>query len=246
MDARHNFDTATATRCPDPGQWSNELVRTHDRLVHKIARQVFSRVSSAIAMEDLVQIGQIALIMAARTFVDRGTAAFSTYATVRVRGAMIDELRRSATMSREALRRRRGFEKARQELHGTLGRVPNDGEMASHVNMAVGAYRSAINSMQSIEYRSIDEEYSDSSAWFADLSPGVDEVMDVERRRTAISASIAKLPEREQVVLQLYFVDECSLEEIGKIFNVGAARVCQIKANALKSLRSGLGQWQDD
>jgi RNA polymerase sigma factor for flagellar operon FliA len=211
-----------------------------------VARQVFARVSSAIALEDLIQIGQIALIVAARTFVDRGEAAFSTYATVRVRGAMIDELRKSATMSRDALRRRREFEKARQELRGTLGRLPSDSEMASHVNMAIGAYRTAVNSMQSIEYRSIDEEYSDSSSWFADLAPAADEVMDIERRRNAIAATIATLPEREQVVLQLYFIDECSLEEIGKIFNVGAARVCQIKATALKSLRNSLGAWRDD
>jgi RNA polymerase sigma factor FliA len=85
MDAHHSFDMATATPCPNPAAWSDELVHTNQKLVQRIARHVFARVSSAIAVEDLIQIGQIALIMAARTFVDRGTAAFSTYATMRVR-----------------------------------------------------------------------------------------------------------------------------------------------------------------
>jgi RNA polymerase sigma factor FliA len=159
---------------------------------------------------------------------------------------MIDELRKSATMSREALRRRRAFEKANQELRGTLGRLPNDSEMAEHVNMAVGAYRNAKNTMQSIEYHSIEDEYSDSNSWFADLSPPADEMMDAARRREAIAGAIGKLPEREQIVLQLFFVEECSLDEIGQIFNVGAARICQIKAAALKKMRALLQRWCED
>ena len=244
MDARHNFDVATATPYNMQDTWADELVRSNRGLVHKVARQVFTHVASSIPVEDLIQIGQIALIEAARNFVDRGTAMFSTYATLRVRGAMIDELRRLATMPRNALRQRRQFEKVRADLHAALGRQPTDAEMASRVDMAIGAYRSAINSMQTIEYRSIDEEYSDKSSVFADLAPGPDETLDLKRRRDAIASVIATLPEREQTILQLYFVDECSLEEIGRIFEVGPARICQIKKAALDTLRGQLGQWR--
>jgi len=112
--------------------------------------------------------------------------------------------------------------------------------------MAIGAYRAALDSMQAIEYTSIDDAYSDMSSWFADRAPGADEVLEVNRRRDAIAKAVAKLPEREQTILQLFFVEECSLEEIGRIFHVSAARVCQIKRTALAGLRGGLKQWRHD
>jgi RNA polymerase sigma factor for flagellar operon FliA len=244
MDARHNFDIATTTRYNVPETCSDALIRTNGKLVHRVARQVFHRVSSSIPIEDLVQTGQIALIEAARNFVDRGTAAFSTYATLRIRGAMIDELRRLATMSRNALRQRRQFEKVQTELRAEFGRPPTEAEMAEKVDMAIGAYRAAVGSMQAIEYRSIDDEYSDTSGWFADLAPGADETLDLDRRQKAMAAVIANLPEREQTILQLFFVDECSLAEIGKMFAVGPARICQIKKNALDTMREQLINWR--
>jgi RNA polymerase sigma factor for flagellar operon FliA len=171
---------------------------------------------------------------------------FSTYANIRVRGAMIDELRKTATISRESMRRRRQFAKARQDLSTSLGRAPSDSEMAERVEMGIGAYQSALDAMQAIEYTSIDDAYSDTSSWFADQAAGADEVLEVNRRRDAIATAIAKLPEREQVILQLFFVDECSLDEIGKIFNVSSTRVCQIKRAALEGLRGDLGKWHED
>lgn len=244
MDARHNFDMATATRCSLPEAWSDVLIRANQKLVHKVARQIFHRVSISIPVEDLVQVGQIALIEAARNFVDRGTAAFSTYATLRVRGAMIDELRKSATISRSALRQRRQFEKVQTDFRTEFGRSPTEAEMAANVDMAIGAYRAALGSMQAIEYRSIEEEYSDTSSCFADLSPAADETFDLERRKEAMAAIIARLPQREQTILRLFFVDECSLVEIGTIFDVGPARICQIKKRALDTLREQLAHWR--
>jgi len=247
MDARVNMmDFGTiSSATPDIESESNRLIRTHPGLAKKLAWQVFSRVSSAIPVEDLIQIGQIALIEAARTFVDRGTAMFSSYATMRIRGAMIDELRKSATISRKSLRQRRIFGRAQSELQASLGRPPSEVEMADSVNMAMAAYRAAVSSMQTIEYTSIDDAYSDSSSWFADLAPAADEVLDTQRRRKSIADAISELPEREQVILQLYFVDECSLEEISKVFDVSAARICQIKRVALENMRGKLAQWRD-
>jgi RNA polymerase sigma factor for flagellar operon FliA len=244
MDARHNFDMATVTHFKIPETCSDELILTNGKLVRKIAKQVFFRVSNSISVEDLNQIGQIALIEAARNFVDRGTAAFGTYATLRIRGAMIDELRRLATMSRDTLRQRRQFQKVESKLCAEFGRSPTETEMAEKVDMAIGAYRAAIGSMQAIEYRSIDDEYSDSSSWFADLAPAADETLDIDRRQKAMAAVIGKLPEREQIVLHLFFVEECSLADIGKIFDVGPARICQIKKSALDKMREQLAHWR--
>lgn len=246
MDARLLADFATAEPNRGPDVAPEDLVRLNSKLVERIARRVYRDTSSSIAIEDLIQIGQIALIEAANTFVDRGTAMFTTYANLRVRGAMIDELRKSATISREAMRRRRQFAKARQDLSTRLGRSPDESEMAAHVDLGLGAYRAAIDSMQAIEYTSIDDVYVDTSSWFADRTPGADELLELDRRRTAIAKAVAKLPEREQTILQMFFVDECSLDEISRIFNVSATRICQIKRAALQGLRGDLSQWQDD
>ncbi len=192
-----------------------------------------------------MQIGMIALIEAARAFEDRGHAAFATYATVRIRGSMIDQLRKGATLVRSAIRRRREFGTARSALEGLLGRPPTDEEMAEKVEMTVEAYRIAAAGTHAAKTESIDDTYSDHSHWFADSAPTAHEQLSSKTMQKAIAAAVRLLPEREAMVLQLYFVEELNLEEIGQVLGVGAARVCQIKKAALGKLRSKLGGWED-
>nr|WP_295659223.1 RNA polymerase sigma factor FliA [Polymorphobacter sp.] len=213
------------------------LVQSHLGLVRKIAWHVHARVSSAIEVEDLIQIGMIALIEAARGFEDRGHAAFATYATVRVRGSMIDQLRKSATLVRSAIRRRREFGIARASLEGLIGRPATDEEMAERLEMTVEAYRTAANATHAVRYESIDNVYSDHSEWFADDTPSAFDALARGDLKRAISTAVGNLPEREALVLQLYYVEEMNLEEIGQVLDVGAARVCQIKKAALDKLR---------
>lgn len=222
------------------------LVATSQKLVRRVAWQVYSRTSTSIPVEDLIQIGHIALIEASRAFVDRGTAVFSSYATLRIRGAMIDALRKSATISRLSLRRRREFAEVRKNLNSSLGRAPTEGEMADHFDMPIGAYQGAIDAMNGVEYSSIDEVYSDQSSWFADGSDDAFTVLSTARRAETVAAAIAQLTEREQVILQLYYADDCTLEEIGAIFSVRSARICQIKKAALLHLRVQLRAWAEE
>jgi len=245
MDARLGLNlglySPAALARTDP----DRLIANHIGLVRKIAWHVHARVSTALDIEELVQVGLVALIEAARTFEDRGHAAFSTYATMRVRGAMIDALRKQATMCRSALRRRRELAAARQELEGRLGRTASDSELAAHMGLSVTELRDAINSTQGIRYESIDEVYSDHSIWFADDSADAFERLQSSELRADLTAAIAQLPEREAMVLQLYFVEELNLEEIGRILGVGAARVCQIKKVALARVRKLLSHWEE-
>src|SRR6201999_4581929 len=110
------------------------LVRSHMPLVRKIAWHVHARVASAIDIEDLAQIGMVALVESANSFEDRGHA-FATYATLRIRGAMIDHLRRHALLCRSAMARRRDLAAVRQRLEGRLGRAALEDEMAAEMNM---------------------------------------------------------------------------------------------------------------
>ena len=242
MDARFGFDGFTRARALQPED-PDGLVTRHLALVRRLAWHVHSRISSAIEVEDLIQIGTIALIEAARSFEDRGEASFATYATMRIRGGMIDGLRKSATMVRSAMRRRREFGIVRSSLEGQLGRPATDAEMAERLELTVAAYRAAAETTHAARIESIDDVYSDHSASFADDGPDAFEALAQHGLKRAVTAAIDALPPREALILQLYFVEELNLEEIGATLNVGAARVCQIKKAALAKVRARLAAW---
>ena len=218
------------------------LVRTHMPLVRRIAWHVHARVASAIDVEDMAQIGMVALVEAANSFEDRGHA-FATYATLRIRGAMIDHLRRHATICRSAIQRRRELAQVRGRLESRLGRGATEAEMAGEMGLAAADYRAMVDDSQAVQQDSIDEVYSDHSMWFADVEERADDAIDRERLQAAVAAAISGLPEREAMVLQLDVVEEMNLEEIGQTLGVGAARVCQIKKAALDRLRKQLADW---
>ncbi len=245
MDARLGLDPALYAPARLARTDPERLVSSHLGLVRKIAWHVHARVSSAIDIEDLVQIGMIALIESARAFEDRGHAAFATYATVRIRGAMIDQLRKGATLVRSAMRRRREWGAVRSALEGLLGRTASDAEMAEKLEITVEAYRAAMAMTVATQTESIDDVYSDHSDWFADDTPSAHDQLQHKGMQKAIAAAVGTLPEREAMVLQLYFVEELNLEEIGQVMGVGAARICQIKKAALGKLRGKLGGWND-
>jgi RNA polymerase sigma factor for flagellar operon FliA len=228
-----------------PGDNSPErLARQYMPLVRKIAWHVHGRVSTAIEIEDLLQIGMVALVEAANSFEDRGLG-FAAYAQLRVRGAMIDHLRRQATICRSAMAKRKELAKVRNRLEQKLGRLPTEAEMSTDMGLEPASYREIADSVEMVQHTSMDEVYSDQSMWFADVEDRADDIMERESLKKALAGCIGELPQREAMVLQLYFVEEMNLEEIGQTLDIGAARVCQIKKAALDKLREKLRDWDD-
>src|SRR6201996_4154733 len=125
-------------------QTQASLVSAHMPLVRKIAWHVHGRVSNAIDIEDLVQIGMVALVEAANGYEDRGHA-FSTYAGMRVRGAMIDHLRRHASQARSGMAKRKEIAKVRAEIESKLGRAATDAEMAEALGLDAAGYREMVD-----------------------------------------------------------------------------------------------------
>jgi RNA polymerase sigma factor (sigma-70 family) len=148
-----------------------DLVRSHMQLVRKIAWHVHGRVSSAIDVEDLIQIGMIALVEAANGYEDRGHA-FSTYASMRVRGAMIDHLRRHAALSRSAMVKRREMLKAKSDFEKTYGRSPSESELAQAMGLDGASLRVLIDETAATYHETIDEVYSDQRAGGTGRRPG--------------------------------------------------------------------------
>jgi RNA polymerase sigma factor for flagellar operon FliA len=218
------------------------LARKHLPLVRRIAWHVHGSMSSLVEVEDLIQVGLVALIEAAASFEDRGQVTFEQYLATRLRGAMIDELRRQATTTRGAMRRRKAYQEAVSSLMHELGRAPDDDQIAARLGVTPEKLRAEYANADAVRFDSIDEAYSDESPWFMSDEPNAFEQLAESDQREALIAAIAELPEREQQVIQLYYVEELNLEEIGQVLGVGAARICQIKASAHARLKKGLAR----
>lgn len=218
------------------------LAKKHSALVRRVAWHVHGSMSSAIEVEDLIQIGLVALIEAAGAFEDRGLVTFEQYLLTRVRGAMIDELRRQATITRGAMRRRKAYQEAVAALQAETGNRPDDSVVAEKLGVSVDKLRSDYATAEPVIFDSIDDVYQDESALFASAEPNAFEQLAESDQRAALAAAIAALPEREAQVIQLYYVEELNLEEIGLVLGVGSARVCQIKKAAHDRLQRALAR----
>lgn len=218
------------------------LARKHLPLVRRVAWHVHGSMSSAVDVEDLIQIGLVALIEASNAFEDRGQVTFEQYLLTRVRGAMIDELRRQATLTRGAMRRRRMYQDAVAALTDESGKRPDDDAVAAKLGVTPDKLRSDYATAEPLRFETIDDVYQDDLPWFASDEPDAfEQLADADLRQTLVAA-IGALPEREAQVIQLYYVEELNLEEIGQVLGVGAARICQIKASAHAKLKKALAR----
>jgi len=229
-------------RAPSAQRDAEALVRKHLPLVRRIAWHVHGSMSAIVEVEDLVQVGMVALIEAAGSFEERGLVTFEQYLSTRIRGAMIDELRRQATLTRGAMRRRKAYQEAVGALTSASGIPPSEADVAERLGVSTDKLRTDYAGAEAVRFDSIDECYSDESPWFMSDEPNAFDQLADSDQRTALIAAIGTLSEREAQVVQLYYVEEFNLEEIGQVLGVGAARVCQIKAAAHARLKRALQQ----
>ncbi|MES1974484.1 MAG: FliA/WhiG family RNA polymerase sigma factor [Pseudomonadota bacterium] len=218
------------------------LARKHMPLVRRLAWHVHGSMSSAVEVEDLIQIGLVALVEAAGSFEDRGQVSFEHYLVTRVRGSMIDALRRQATLTRGAMRRRRAYNNTIAMLTGELGHAPSEAAIAERLGVSIEKLRLEYATAEPVRFEAIDEVYADDKPWFASDDPDAFEQLAEADLREALIAAITALPEREAQVIQLYYVEELNLEEIGLVLGVGAARICQIKKSAHDRLKKALAR----
>jgi RNA polymerase sigma factor for flagellar operon FliA len=218
------------------GESVESLVEEHAPLVRKIAWQVFSRVSRTSELDDLIQTGLIALIEASRHYEERGYA-FATYASTRIRGAMIDQIRREADVGRSAMTASKRLQTVRRTLEQHLMRAPTAAEMAEAFDMSAEEYFALEKSAAYGRSTSLDE-LMDGGILLAADDEDAGEACEQEDMLAALQTCIGRLPEREQLVLQLYFFEELNLQEIGLTLDVSAARICQIKRDAMARIET--------
>ena len=221
--------------------YDERLVRSHLPLVRKLAWQVHGRAANTVEIDDLLQIGMVALVEAAHGFEDRGLG-FSNYAKLRVRGAMIDHLRKLSNLSRSAMAFAKQLRTTQARLAQELGRSAEEPELAAAMGMDPESFRLAMDRADAVDLQSMDEVYSDQNIWFEDQAEKADDALERAEMQEILAEAIGSLPERDGMILQLYFVEEMNLDEIGKAMDIGAARVCQIKKAALAKLQRLLAE----
>ena len=235
----HDHRSFAAARAYQGG--TADRIRRFLPMVRRLAWHVHGSGRAGIEVEDLVQAGLVALTECAQKHNAPTEDGFAAYAKLRVRGAMVDLVRRSTPLSRAASDRRKLVAGAAQTLTATLGRAPTEDELAEAMGMTTAGLSELRASSEPMRFEPIDDTYSDSDMAFADDRPDSFELLADEQSRTQVVAAIAGLPERLQRVIQLYFVEELNLAEIAEVLSVSVPRVHQLKAQALDKLRAALG-----
>lgn len=208
-------------------------------MVRRIARQYHRKLNGSIDLDDLVQAGLLALVEAEQGFNDRGID-FSHYAAIRVRGTIIDMLRREGRMTRAAIAGRRALQRARDTLEQHDRRPATSSDLARHLGVDASDYHRLAAAADVPRMVPIDELIAEREAGLIDPAERQDAAIERAQTRARLTDGLARLDARAARVVRLYFIEEHNLKQISSALGVGAARVCQIKQAALTQLRSAL------
>ncbi|MFM2485114.1 RNA polymerase sigma factor FliA [Celerinatantimonas yamalensis] len=222
------------------------LVTRHSLLVKRIAYHLMARLPASVIAEDLIQSGMIGLIEAARNFDGSKGASFETYAGIRIRGAMLDEIRRGDWVPRSVHKNSRLINEAITAVEKKYGRDAKDSEVAVYLNVSIDEYHAMLSDVSCGKIIGMDDLGVSEDALSNEESRSKNrpyEGFANERFQQALSECISHLPEREALVLSLYYDEELNLKEIGEVLGVSESRVSQIHSQALARLKVRMQDW---
>jgi len=228
---------------------ANGMLKQYSPLVRRLAHQMIAKLPANVEIDDLIQVGMIGLNDALSRFDAAQGVQFETFATQRIRGAMLDELRGSDWMSRGNRRQQREIEAAVHRLEQRLGRPPQESEIAKEMEMSLTAYQEMLGKVRGtqlvyLEDMSGDEggdDFLDRHVANEDANPLA--MLQDHRMRQALVDAIKMLPEREQYVMSMYYEHDMNLKEIAAVLGVTESRVCQLHSQSIARLRVKLREW---
>ncbi|MGD9858555.1 MAG: RNA polymerase sigma factor FliA [Marinobacterium sp.] len=225
-----------------------ELIQEYTPLVRRIAHHLMARLPSHVVLDDLLQAGMMGLLEAAKRYDSSKGASFETYAGIRIRGAIIDEVRRGDWTPRSVHRNARRVSEAIAQVENRTGRDAGDAEVAAEMGIGVAEYHALLQDSLDSRLFSYDQLTDSSeetpSEQFVAADPDPGHELEGEGFRRALVQAIAALPERERLVLSLYYDEELNLKEIGQILGVSESRVSQIHSQAALRLKGRLRDWR--
>ena len=225
---------------------TDQLVMQYVPLVKRIAYHLLNRLPDSVQVDDLIQAGMLGLLEAIKNFDATQGASFETYAGIRIRGSMLDEVRRSDWTPRSVHKKSRMVSEAIRFIENNTGSAAKDVDVAKHLGITLEEYNLILQDSSSCRIFSVEELQEAGESSFEDthsLEEDPGEELSREGFQQALVNAIKSLPERERLVISLYYDDELNLREIGEVLNVSESRVSQICSQAILRLRSRLTGW---
>lgn len=223
------------------------IIEQHTNLVKRIAHHMVARLPASVQVDDLIQAGMIGLLEAAGNFDHGKGASFETFAGIRIRGAMLDEIRRGDWAPRSVHRNSRMLADAIREVEAETGRDARDIEVAAKLNMDLTEYHHILNDVRSGRMIGIEDLGVTDDALLSDKQDASFDgpFHDIEKDafQQSLANTIRTLPEREALVLSLYYDEELNLKEIGAVIGVSESRVSQIHSQAMMRLKARMQDW---
>jgi RNA polymerase sigma factor FliA len=227
----------------------NALLHQYSPLVRRLAHQMIAKLPANVEIDDLIQVGMIGLTDALSRFDAGQGVQFETFATQRIRGAMLDELRGADWLSRGTRKQQRDIESAVHRLEQRLGRAPAESEIAKEMGMTLTGYQEMLGKVRGTQLIYLedmsgddgDSDYLDRHV--ADEGNDPLSLMEDQRMREALVEAIKNLPEREQYVMSMYYEQDMNLKEIAAVLGVTESRVCQLHSQSIARLRVKLREW---
>lgn len=228
---------------------NSTLIKQYSPLVRRLAHQMIAKLPANVEVDDLIQVGLIGLTDALSRFDAGQGVQFETFATQRIRGAMLDELRGGDWMSRGTRRQQREIEVAVHKVEQRLGRAPSEAEIAAEMGLPLAEYQELLGKVRGTQLVYLedmsgddgDDDYLDRHV--ADESSNPMAQLQDHRMREALVAAIKNLPEREQFVMSMYYEHDMNLKEIAAVLKVTESRVCQLHSQSIARLRVKLRDW---
>ncbi len=223
---------------------SDQIVR-HASLVKRIAFHLLNRLPPTVQVDDLIQAGMVGLLEAASNFNAAMGASFETFAGIRIRGAMIDEIRRSDWTPRSVHRKYREVTDAIRKIEIETGRDATDSDVATLLGISLSEYHQILIDSSSSRIYSIEEleENAQEAAIPSSSERMPDQAFSGEEYQRQLAEAIKTLPDKEQLVMSLYYDDELNFREIGKVLEVTESRICQLHGQALLRIKSKMSEW---
>ena len=223
---------------------SDQIVR-HASLVKRIAYHLLNRLPPTVQIDDLIQAGMVGLLEASSNFNPDMGASFETFAGIRIRGSMIDEIRRSDWTPRSVHRKFRSVTDAIRKIENDTGEDAKDADVAAALGISLSEYHQILIDSSSSRIYSIDtmEDNLQDAAIPNSSENTPDESFISDEYRQQLTESIRLLPEKEQLVMSLYYDDELNFREIGEILDVTESRICQLHGQALLRVKARMSEW---
>jgi len=227
---------------------TDDLVIQHVPLVKRIAFHLMGRLPDTVLVDDLIQAGMLGLLEAVKNYDSSQGASFDTYAGIRIRGSMLDEVRRSDWTPRSVHKKSRLVSEAIREVENKLGRDARDTDIAEQLGVDLEEYNHMLQDSLGCKTLSVEELNETGDSAFRDAGQRQDspaDLLEEDGFQQALADAISTLPERERLVVALYYDEEFNLREIGEVLNVSESRVSQISSQAMLRLRSRLSEWNN-